>query len=512
MQRRDFLIDLTRLAALAAVVPNDWRVIHRPRFADDPFALGIASGDPTPNGVMLWTRLAPRPLEPMGGMEGLRTAVDWEVADDDKFTKIVKRGRATAAPELGFSVHVDVDGLEPNRWYFYRFRSGQAVSAIGRTRTAPAAGTMVPLSLAVSSCQHYEQGFYTAYEHMAKESLDAVAFLGDYIYESGPNHNAARVHANAEPITLDGYRARYGQYKADTALQAMHAACPWLLITDDHEVDNNYAGLFGENENESVEQMRLRRAAGYQAWWEHQPVRVPRANSWSDLVQMRRVEWGDLARIHLLDGRQYRSDQACGDGDRDVPCGDWDDPKRTMLGDAQERWLSDGLRTSKHRWQVLANQVMLAPFDRSPGEKRNYHMDKWSGYPKAAERLVDSIRQHAANRTVTITGDIHSNWVNELHEGFARDDRPIVGAEFVVTSISSGGDGSERPYVTPQQQSENPHLKWQNNRRGYMVCRADRDAWTTEYRTVSFVAKPGAPVSTPTKWRVEHGRPGIIAT
>jgi alkaline phosphatase D len=510
MRRRDFLTDLTRYAALAAIVPNDWRVLRHPHFADDPFSLGVASGDPNPNGVMLWTRLAPKPLDPFGGMEGLKAMVDWEIADDDKFTKIVKRGRATAAPELGYSVHVDVDGLDPDRWYFYRFRSGQAESAVGRTRTAPAAGTMRPLTLAVASCQHYEQGYYTAYGHMAHEELDAVAFLGDYIYESGPNHANPRLHATAEPMTLDGYRTRYAQYKTDPALQAMHARCPWMLITDDHEVDNNYAGLMSENESESVEQVHARRAAAYQAWWEHQPVRVPRANSWADLVQMRRIDWGDMARVHLLDGRQYRSDQACGDGDRDVPCADWDDPKRTMLGDAQEKWLTEGLRTSKHHWEVLANQVMLAPFDRAVGPKRNFHMDKWSGYPAATERLLGSIAKHAPNRTITISGDIHSNWVNELHDGFARDDRPIVAAEFVATSISSGGDGSDRSFISEAQRGENPHLKWQNNRRGYFVCRVDGNACTTEYRTVSYVSKPGAPVETPTKWRVEHNRPGIV--
>jgi alkaline phosphatase D len=290
MRRRDFLIDLTRYTALAASIPNDWRVLHRPRYAEDPFSLGVASGDPTPSGAMLWTRLAPRPLEPFGGMDGLRMTVDWEVADDDRFTKIVKKGRAAAAPEVGYSVHVDVDGLEPNRWYYYRFRSGDAVSPIGRTRTAPAAGTMAPLALAFASCQHYEQGYYTAYEHMAREEIDAIAFLGDYIYESGPNRANPRTHANAEPLTLDGYRTRYAQYKSDPALQAAHALCPWMLITDDHEVDNNYAGLISENEVESEEQMHARRAAAYQAWWEHQPVRVPRANSWGDLVQMRRID------------------------------------------------------------------------------------------------------------------------------------------------------------------------------------------------------------------------------
>lgn len=512
MQRRDFLIDLTRLAALAAVVPNDWRVLHHPHFAEDPFALGIASGDPTPNGAILWTRLASRPLEPMGGMDGTRMTVQWEVADDDGFTKIVKQGRATAAPELGYSIHVDLDGLAPDRWYFYRFHSGQAISPVGRVRTAPAAGTNVPLRLAFASCQNYEAGYYTAHEHMAKEELDLVAFLGDYIYEYGPGRNAVRPHSSMEVMDLNGYRGRYAQYKSDPNLQAAHARCPWVVIADDHEVDNNYAGLSGENDFESVEWMRTRRAAAYQAWWEHQPVRTPRANSWSELVMMRRIEWGNLARLHLLDGRQYRSNQACGDGTKETPCGDWDDPKRTMLGDAQEQWLTQGLMTSKQRWQVLANQVMIAPFvTKSQTGKRMFGMDNWGGYPAASQRLLSSIAKYAPNRTVTITGDIHSNWVNELHAGFAREDQRVVAAEFVGTSIASGGDGSDRANaVTPAAMAENPHLKWQNSRRGYVVCNVNNDAWHTEYRTVPYISKAGAPVETPTKWRVEHGRPGIL--
>jgi alkaline phosphatase D len=509
MHRRDFLIDLTRYAALASIVPNDWRVVHRPRFADDPFALGVASGDPTSTSAILWTRLAPRPLEPMGGMSGLKAMVTWEVADDDKFTKIVKEGRATAAPELGFSVHVDVTGLAPDRWYFYRFRSGEATSPVGRVRTTPAAGVRKPFAFAFASCQHYEQGLYTAHQHMARENIDFVAFLGDYIYEGGPTPTAVRTHASAEAMTLDGYRGRYAQYKTDPALQAAHLTCPWIAITDDHEVDNNYADLNSENGFESVEWMRNRRAAAYQAWWEHQPVRTPRANSWADLVMMRRMDWGDLARFHFLDGRHYRSAKSCDDGTKTVPCGDWDDPKRTMLGPDQEKWLSDGLATSKHHWQILANQVMLAPFDSRPGPERAYSMDQWSGYPAAGERLLTSIARYARNRTITISGDIHSSWVNELHEHFGRDDTPIVGAEFVGTSVASGGDGSEQPRYVTTALPDNPHIKWQNSRRGYVVCNVTEEAATADYRTVQYVSKPDAPIATPTRWRTEHGRPGI---
>jgi alkaline phosphatase D len=508
VKRRDFLENLACTAAFAATVPNVWRVTGRPRLVDDPFQLGIACGDPTPTGGVLWTRLAPRPLEPEGGMDGQKAAVIWEVADDDTFRTIVKQGRATAAPELGYSIHVDVDGLAPNRWYTYRFRIADAVSPVGRLRTAPPnVDTTTPLRFAVASCQHYEQGLYTAYAHMAREELDLVTHLGDYIYETAAAPGRVRQHAGLEIRTLEDYRRRYAQYKLDPLLQAAHARCPWLVTWDDHEVDNNYAGLAGENGMESEEQMRARRAGAYQAWWEHQPVRVPRAKSWADLTITRTFDWGALARFWVMDGRQYRSDQACGDGTQAVPCGDWADPRRTMLGAAQERWLGDGLAASRSRWQVLANQVMMAPNDSDPGPGVRVSMDQWSGYPAARDRLLKAIAERAPNRTVVVTGDIHSHWVNELHADFSRPDRPVVAAEFVGTSITSGGDGSATPGFDPT--ANNPHIKWFANRRGYITCRVEPDAWSAEYRTVPFVSRPDAPVETPTRWRVTHGRAGI---
>ncbi len=512
MDRRDFLADVSRTAALCAVVPNIWRVTSRPRLADDPFTLGVASGDPTPTGGVLWTRLAPRPLEPDGGMEGIRVAVTWEVAEDDAFKKIIKTGRATAAPELSYSVHVDVDGLASDRWYWYRFSVGAATSAVGRLRTTPAAGVITPLKFAFSSCQHWEQGYFTALDHMATEELDLVAFLGDYFYEYGGSATAVRKHVGLEIRTLDDYRRRYALYKGDAFLQAAHAARPWLVVWDDHEVDNNYAGLMSENGMESEEQVRARRAAAYQAWWEHQPVRVPRAKSWADLNITRSIEWGGLVRFWMMDTRQYRSDQACGDGSKPVPCGEWADPSRTLMGDAQEKWLVDGIGASRARWQVLANQVMMGPYDSDPTDAVTVSMDQWSGYPVARDRLLKAIGERAPNRTVVITGDIHSNWVNELHTDFARPDRKTIAAEFVATSISSGGDGSATlPAAAKATMSGNPHIKWHNRQRGYVTCAVDANTWNTEYRTVPYVTKPGAPIETPSKWRLTHGKPGIDA-
>jgi alkaline phosphatase D len=513
VDRRLFLNDLARTAALCAVVPNVWRVAGRPRFADDPFRLGVAAGDPTPTSCVIWTRLAPRPLDPEGGMSGERTVVRWEIAEDERFQRVVREGRATAAPELSFSVHADVDGLAPDRWYWYRFTAGDAVSPVGCLRTTPAAGVTRPLAFAFASCQHWEQGLFTAYAHMAREELDLVAHLGDYIYEYSAAPDGAtdrpRRHAGLEIRTLDDYRRRYAQYKADPLLQAAHARCPWVVTWDDHEVDNNYAGLVGENGMESDEQMRLRRAAAYQAWWEHQPVRVPRARSWADLDITRTVAWGALARFWVMDTRQYRSDQACGGGGDVVPCGDWADPARTMLGAVQEKWLFDGLARSTARWQVLANQVMVAAVDREPGDPTRLPMDGWAGYPVAQERLLGAIADRAPNRTVVLTGDVHSNWVNELRQGRGRTERAPVATEFVGTSISTGGDGVEAGPADPATLAENPHVRWLNRRRGYVSCRVTPDAWTTEYRTVPSVTRPDAPIGTATRWQVTHGRPGV---
>ena len=509
MDRRTFLTDLSRYAALCAAVPGNWPLTARPRWQSTPFALGVASGDPAPDACVIWTRLTPDPLAPLGGMDRIRTAVGWEVAHDEAFARVVRQGSYVAAPELGYSVHVDVQGLDPDRWYFYRFTTDAGASPVGRLRTAPPPDAETPLDFAFVSCQHYEQGFYTAFEHLSREDLGLVAHLGDYIYESTSSAGQVRDHYINEVISLEDYRNRYAQYKTDPALQAAHASCPWIVTWDDHEVDNNYAGLVGENIFESEGQMRARRAAGYQGWWEHQPVRVPRARSWADLTIRRSVDWGALARFWVLDTRQYRSDQACGDGTRRVPCGEWAEPSRTMLGDAQERWLLDGMAASAAKWEVLAQQVMMAPFDGDPGSEVFTSMDQWSGYPVARDRLLRGIAQRAPGRTVVLSGDIHSNWVNDLRAGFDRADSPVVATEFVGTSISSGGDGEEQPARVTRALGDNPHLHWQNSRRGYVRCRVTPDEWRADYRTVEYVTRPGAPLLTPSSWRCGHGRAGV---
>ncbi|MFN8876004.1 MAG: alkaline phosphatase D family protein [Gemmatimonadota bacterium] len=506
--RRDFLSHLSRTAFLASAAPNAWRLEWRPRFADDPFALGVASGDPRPDGVVLWTRLAPRPLEPEGGMDGRRTPVTWELAADEQFARIVQQGRVTAVPELGYSVHVDVPGLEPDRWYWYRFQTGEAKSPVGRARTTPAGDAARPLAFAFASCQHFESGYYTAFRHLAAEELDLVAHLGDYIYEYAPQQGQPRRHATREIRALDDYRARYAQYKTDLDLQAAHARAPWLVTWDDHEVDNNYADEVGENGMESAEQVRTRRAAAYQAWWEHMPVRVPRAASWADLTIHRATPWGRTAHLWVLDTRQYRSDQPCNDGVK-VPCATYGAAGDTMLGEAQERWLVEGMRASSAHWQVLAQQVMMAPFDFDPGPATRVSMDQWTGYPVARDRLLRACGQHAAGRTVVLTGDIHSHWTHEVRAGWDRPDRPVIGAEFVCSSISSGGDGEDQWREVPPAMAANPDCKYHSARRGYVRCEVSDREWVTRYRTVPYVSRPGAPVETSRTFRLERGRTGL---
>ena len=511
MFRRDFLHDIAAYSVLCAGVPNVWRVTSRPRLIDDPFTLGVASGDPAPTSVVLWTRLAPKPLEPDGGLDGSRVTMSWELADDEGFTSIVKKGAVTAVPELSYSAHVDVQGLQPDRWYFYRFLVGGGASPVGRVRTTPAPGATTPLRFAFASCQHFETGYYTAYEHMAREDkLDLVAFLGDYIYESNsPRADKPRKHVGTEPETLDQYRRRYAQVKSDKLLQGAHQAAPWVVTWDDHEVDNNYANLISENEWESEEQMHTRRAAAYPAWWEHTAARVPRAKSWADLNIVRRLEWGRLATLHVVDTRQYRTDQPCGDNSKDVPCGDWGDPSHTMLGPAQEKWLDDGLGASKAAWQVMVNQTRISRLEEKVGEGHRFHMDQWGGYPAALKRLMTSIANRAPNRTVAITGDVHSNWVNEMRTDYEAPDAKQIGVELIGTSISSDGDGWDEYPNWPSQKPRNPHTHWHNARRGYVMNDVGADAWKASYRVLPFVTKPGAPITTPAEFITRNGRPGI---
>jgi alkaline phosphatase D len=511
--RREFIARLSAFGLAVAGIPHlPMRI--RPRFAANPFTLGIASGDPIPEGVVLWTRLATDALAG-GGMPDEAMTVRWEVATDDGMRNVVRRGSEVARPDLGHSVHAEVTGLDPARWYWYRFDAGGEASVVGRTRTAPAAGAMPErFRFAFVSCQHYEAGHYTAYEHLVREDIELVAHLGDYIYEGATNPNAppgfnARNHQAWEPMTLRQYRDRYALYKTDAALRAAHAAFPFVVTWDDHEVDNNYAGDASQDRYPRDEFL-LRRAAAYQAYYEHQPLRKASIPRGPDMLLYRTIGAGRLARFHVLDTRQYRSDQACNDGLK-VPCPDWSDPSRVMLGDTQERWLTRGVEQSDARWNVLAQQLS---FSRIPDPNRPdvHAMDPWSGYPVARDRLIEWMAARPQKNLVILTGDIHASFVMDVKRNMADESSATVATELIGTSITSGRDGSARWPTLRSYETTVPSMKYHENRRGYVRCEITPDAWHADYRRVPYVMAAGAPVETAASFVVHGGRPGAERT
>jgi alkaline phosphatase D len=478
-----------------------------PKFTADPFSLGVASGDPLPDGVVLWTRLAPDPLAG-GGMPRSTVAVKWEIADDEGMKKIVKRGEATATPELGHSVHVEMQGLEPGRWYWYRFMVGSAVSPVARTRTAPAMNAGLDrLRFAVASCQHYETGYFTPYKHMAAEDLELVVHLGDYIYEGGVGPSRVRKHNSAEIVSLEDYRNRYALYKSDADLKRAHALFPWIVTWDDHEVENNYAGEVSQ-ENDPRAAFLERRAHAYQAYYEHMPLRRSSLPHGPNMLLYRAIRYGDLAAFNVLDTRQYRTDQPCGDGTKPY-CPEALDPKGTIMGDVQEQWLLKNLTNSKARWNVLAQQVMMARWDSGPGPEQRFSMDKWSGYPTARDRFLKQMHERKPSNPIVLTGDIHTNWAADLKFDYDDAKSPIVGAEYVGTSISSSGDGMDMRPDVEKQMAENPHVKFFNGQRGYLRCEVTPNLWKTDYRIVEKVTTQDSPISTRATFVTENGKPGL---
>lgn len=482
---------------------------RRIRFSEDPFALGVASGDPAADGVVLWTRLGLDAIRGAGA-EGGGVGVEWEIAADDTFRTIVQTGSSNATPALGYSVHVEVAGLEPGRDYFYRFIAGDDSSPVGRTRTAPRPDdATAQVDFAFASCQHWEQGYYTALQHLAAEDLDFIVHLGDYIYETAAVEGRVRRHGSGEIRTLDEYRNRYAQYRSDPSLQAAHQAAPWIVTTDDHEVDNNYAGTH-PNDDQSPEAFLLRRAAAYQAFYEFLPVRRSSMPSGPDMPLYRRLDFGTLLQLNVLDTRQYRDDQPCGDRFR-PSCAEHVDEERSILGATQRAWLLDGLAASTSRWNVLAQQVLMARFRTFDDSGREiWSMDKWDGYPADRRRVLEAMRDSEVSNPVVLTGDIHSNWVARLLEDFDDESSATVATEFAGTSLTSGGNGLAQAPLGARALPTNPHFDFYNSQRGYVVVRVTPDTWHTSYRRVSEVEEPGGAVETLADFVVENGRAGAL--
>lgn len=505
MNRRLFI---ATIAVLPFLADHETYAIAYPHFADNPFTLGVASGDPNHNSVVLWTKLAPRPLDPDGGMPDSNVEVSYEVATSDAFTSIVKSGKTQAQRLLGHSVHVEVDDLDPDSWYWYRFHAGGATSPVGRTRTLPLPSANVnQLRFAFVSCQHYEAGYFTAYKQLAADDLDLVFHLGDYIYEAAGAENKPRKHSNAKLLNVTDYRIRYNQYRTDPWLQAAHAQCPWFVTWDDHEVENNYAGDIGSLKGSETATFLIQRANAYQVYYEMMPLRRTSIPRGPDMQIYRKATYGNLAELLMLDTRQYRSDQP--NGDNASPINEATlAPDQTMLGLKQRQWLEAGLAASRGTWNVIAQQVMMAMVDRSPGLVQNYSMDQWPGYAGERMALIRYIKERKVANTVVLTGDIHTNWVNDLRVDDRKTELPVVATEFVGTSITSGGDGVDKPKLIDGLLQENPCIRFHNQQRGYVRCTLTPKNWVADYMVVDQVTRPGGMVSKRAVFVIDAGRPG----
>jgi alkaline phosphatase/alkaline phosphatase D len=487
------------------------------RLTEDPFTLGVASGDPLPDSVVLWTRLAPAPFEADGGLGAQRVAVQWEVSTDKWFAFVVRRGVAYTHPEYGHSVRVDVGGLTPGSRYYYRFRTGAWISPMGRTRTAPAAGAFTPsMRLAAVACQAYHDGYYTAHRHLAQEDVDLVLHLGDYLYEYPVDQaGGARRYTdvtlpdafNRETVTLTDYRMRYALYKSDPDLQAAHAAHPFAVTWDDHERENNYAGAVDERGGPPGRSL-ARRAAAYRAYWENQPLRAAQLPKGPDAQLYRRLRWGNLAQFDILDTRQYRSDQAYGDKPH-APGPETDDPARTLTGDAQERWLLDGWRSSDVLWHVMPQQVCFSQRKFEQGAGARLSMDAWDGYRASRARVVAGAKAAGLANWLVLTGDVHVGYALDIKDDFDDPGSATLGTELTCTSVASGGNGAERPSNWDAFMAANPHMKFYDGRRGYVRVEIGRHTARADFRIVSTVTKPGDPVTTAASFVTEVGSPGL---
>ena len=505
LNRRHLLAALTSLTAGAAPA-----FIRHARAADVPrFALGIASGQPQSRTVVLWTMLTGADLPP-------QAEVQWELADDAAFTRVVARGSEVARVEDHHAVHAEPQGLAPDRWYFYRYTALGQQSPVGRTRTAPAADAAVAqLRYAITSCQRYDVGHYAAWRHAAADDLDVVLFLGDYIYEYGPapGANAVRTLVGGRVKTLADYRARYALHKSDPALQAAHAAAPWLLVWDDHEVENDYAGLQGEFLQADF---AAQRAAAYQAYWEHMPLPKAARPVNGQMRMHGRLDWGRLARIHLLDDRQMRDVQVCpkpGRGGsntvRVADCASLLDYRRSLLGPEQERWLAEGWSLDRP-WNLLAQQTLMARYTwedpAAPGGGM-YWTDGWDGYPAARQRLLQTVADRRVPGVVALGGDVHANYVADLKLNFDDARSPVVASEFCGTSITSLGLA---PSQIAAAQALNPHVHFaRGDRRGYMRFVLTPQLLQGELQSLDDARSVNSAIRTEARFAVAAAQPGI---
>jgi alkaline phosphatase D len=520
MKRRDFHHALQGSALALAMAPWLTAVaapsVQTRQWHTNPFALGVASGRPRPDSVVLWTRVLFSDADlAQAGNGALRVTLD--VFADVGLKQRVQKITVDTNAARGHSVHAHVQNLKPATDYWYRFSQGSALSTVGHTRTAPAAHAEVQqLRIALASCQHYEQGQYIAHQEIAQQALDFVLFVGDYIYESSNAQYIVRPHNTPEPKTLAQYRQRYEQYKRDPHLQAAHAAHPWVLMWDDHEVVNDYANDQDRSYTPTDEFLQ-RRAAAYQAYFEHQPVLIgpdPHSPQRASMRLYEQFSWGNLADVWSLDCRQYRSPQACrdpvrGGGRMVTQCDALADPDRSMLGHAQERWLDDGLANASRTWKLLAQATLIAPTSIPAPVGLATYNDAWDGYGPARQRLLQSVVDHKLKNVVTLGGDVHMNVVSNLRVEPNNPQSPIVATEFVTTSITSRGMGDK---VLGVIKSNNPDLLYARaDERGYSLITVTPASVRCDFRSTAFPAGKEAGLHTQASYVVHSGKAGAVA-
>jgi alkaline phosphatase D len=466
---------------------------------------------PRPDSVVLWTRLAPQPHAADGGMDPLPVVLRWELAEDENFSRALRSGTVVARPEHAHSVHVQVMGLADSTTYFYRFIAADAVSPIGRTRSAPAEHAPVQrLRLALASCQHYEQGAFTVLREIAARDVDLVLFVGDYIYESSNPRYRLRAHDGPVPKTLAAYRARHATYKLDADLRAAHAAHPWLVTWDDHEVENDYAGDHGLR-GQTAQQFLQRRAAAYKAYFEHMPVAPSMAPRGAAMRIHERHTWGQLAELWTLDNRQYRDLQACtdsGGGGRVISdCDDLAKPARSVFGPAQERWLADGLAASTRRWKLLGQATQISPGAIDTPLGRRLYTDAWDGYPQARERLLRAIADPKLSDVLCLGGDVHRHVAADLRLRPNDTGSPIVASEFVTSSVTSRGLSEAGMAMIRSSNPDIVHAR--GDERGYALIELSPGAASCDFRATAFPVQAAAQLHTQARFTVQAGHAGV---
>ncbi|GAA3220962.1 alkaline phosphatase D family protein [Dactylosporangium siamense] len=445
-----------------------------------PFTVGVASGDPLPTSVLLWTRLAPDPLGDTQPLPDI-VQVDWAVATDATMGTVVASGSLAASVLLGHSVHVIAEGLQPGRRYWYRFSALGRTSRVGRTKTAPV-GAVSQVRFASLNCQDYRAGEYPGMRDLAADSaLDFVVHLGDYIYEGSELGTA---------YTLTDYRKLHALYKGDALLRDLHAAHPFYLTWDDHDVFNDYSGSRG------AATFVARRAAAYQGWYEHMPLRLEAGDDSAlpDPRIYRSRQWGDLLELVILDLRQHRSEQNLADG--------------TILGARQKTWLKDRIAQRGNGWQCWINSIFLSQ-QRAP-QGGFMFTDQWDGFRAERAELLAHVHTAGGPDFVTVTGDWHSAFIQDVKPDFDTAGAPVIGTEFVAHSVSSSAySASWNATNGPLLGAANPHLQYfEGNRYGHDVYEVTPQRWTTRLRVVSSRTDPSAAVSTLTSWHVDRGRAG----